>query len=361
MNRTRLLASAGVIGGALCAAPAFAAGTASGTTITNTATITYSVGGVAQNAINAANSFRVDRRVVLTAVEATPTGASSVSPGQNGAVTTFTVTNLSNAPLDIGLSIAQPTTGTTTHGQNDTFDVTAGAIWVDTNGVAGLQTSGGTPDTQIAYVDELAADASRTVYYVGNVPIGEGNGEAAGVTLTAQAREPGGAGTQGAVVTNTTGANNVDPLAVDTVLADTAYDANNVANDGLAIARDSYLVAAPVVTVVKTSRVISDPINSEASGNAKMIPGAVVEYCIAVTNGAGGAVLTAPVVSDPIPTATTYVANSLFTDQTVSGGVCTGSTAGTGYVAGPPAVITETLPNIGQNTTRGVRFRVTIN
>ena len=53
-NIIKILAVAsGVTAGVLGATPALAAGTAAGATITNTATLNYQVGGVAQTAINA--------------------------------------------------------------------------------------------------------------------------------------------------------------------------------------------------------------------------------------------------------------------------------------------------------------------
>lgn len=61
MNRiSKFLGSAGVFAlSALAAQPALAAGTASGTTITNTVTVNYQVGGVAQTATSASNTVTV--------------------------------------------------------------------------------------------------------------------------------------------------------------------------------------------------------------------------------------------------------------------------------------------------------------
>ena len=42
--------------------------------------------------------------------------------------------------------------------------------------------------------------------------------------------------------------------------------------------------------------------------NPKYIPGAVIEYCIAVTNAAGSASATSVAISDPLPTEVTYLA-----------------------------------------------------
>jgi uncharacterized repeat protein (TIGR01451 family) len=353
MNRTtKLLAAASAVAiAALGAVPAFAAGTTAGSSIVNTATVNYSVGGVAQTAVTASNTFTVDRRITLTVTE--PGNATtSVAPGQTGAVTTFLVTNTSNAALDLGLAIAQPAGGTAAHGGTDNFDVTGGAFYLD-NAVTGTVGSYDAGDTLVTFLDEVAADASRTVFYVANVPVGQANGSVAGVTLTAQAREAGAASTQGAVVAETAGANTA---GMDTVFADTA-GATDAARDGLFSARDDYTVASALLTVAKNSRVISDPLNGTT--NPKMIPGAVVEYCIAVSNAAGGATATGVGVSDPIPANTAYDSGfGIFVDATVTGGVCSAGTAGGSFAAN---TVAGTLTNIPASTTRGLFFRVTIN
>ena len=81
---------------ALVASPALAAGTASGTSVLNTATVDYTVGGIAQPQLSTNNTFTVDRKVNLLVAEVGTT-TTSVAPGQTAAVTTFTVTNTTNA------------------------------------------------------------------------------------------------------------------------------------------------------------------------------------------------------------------------------------------------------------------------
>ncbi|HEU0133204.1 MAG TPA: hypothetical protein VFR28_00125, partial [Allosphingosinicella sp.] len=108
----RLLASVSVLAAAAVAAtPASAAGTAAGTTVTNVVTLDYKVGGIDQNQISATDSFKVDRKVNLSVVES-GTSATTVTPGQSAAITTFTVSNASNAPLDFALTVTQPSGGT---------------------------------------------------------------------------------------------------------------------------------------------------------------------------------------------------------------------------------------------------------
>ena len=352
-NMVRLLATTSALGlAALAAAPAFAAGTTAGSSIVNNVSVNYTVGGVAQTQVNASNSFVVDRRITLTVTE--PGNATtSVAPGQTNAVTTFLVTNTSNAVLDLGLAFAQ---GVAAHGGTDNFDVTTPTVWINTGPSAGSATYDPANSTQVTFLDELAADASRHVFVLATVPAGRVTGDVSGVALTAQAREAGTAGTQGAVVTQTTTANTA---GMDTVFADTA-GATDGARDGQFSARDDYTVAAAALTVVKTSTIISDPINGTT--DPKMIPGSTVEYCIQVANGAGSATAQAPAISDTLPTQTTYVAASTFLNATVTGGICNADgTAGGSFVAGPPAVVSGTLSDVAAGTTRALRFRVTVN
>lgn len=122
---------------AFTANPAYAAGTAAGSTITNNVTVNYQVGGFAQTQEAASDTFTVDRKVNLTVAESGTT-TTQVSPAQTNAVTTFTVTNLSNAALDFSLAAAQQTGGAGAHSNTDNFDVTNVRIYRESGSVAGF-------------------------------------------------------------------------------------------------------------------------------------------------------------------------------------------------------------------------------
>jgi uncharacterized repeat protein (TIGR01451 family) len=349
-QKLRLLASAGgLAAAALAAAPAQAAGTASGTTVTNNVSLDYLVGGVAQNQITASDSFTVDRKVNLTVAEV-GSATTSVGPGELAAVTAFTVTNSSNAALDLTLAATQLAGGTAAHGGTDNFDLNNVRVYVDTN-LSGGYNAG---DTLVTYLDQVAADSSRTVFVVVDVPLGRATGDVAGVRLTATAAEATAAGSQGATVTETSGANTA---GVDTVFADTNAN-GNVARDGADFAGDDYTVLAAALTATKTSRVISDPFNGTT--DPKMIPGAVVEYCVAVANAAGSATATSVSISDTLPAATQYLAAfGIKVDGTVTGGTCNADgVAGGSYGSG---IVSGTLSNIAAGITRTLVFRVTVN
>ena len=351
MTRTnKLLASAGVAALALLIAnPAHAAGTAAGSTITNTVTVNYQVGGIAQNAVSDSESFTVDRKVNLTVAEV-GNATTTVSPGQSDVVTTFTVTNTSNDQLDFGLAATQLSGGTAAHGGTDNFDATSVRIFLD-DGDGSFDAG----DTQITYLDQINADAISTVHVVVNVPLGRATGDVAGVRLTATAAEPTAAGSLGATVTETSGANT---SGVDTVFADTNAN-GNTARNGIDFDEDDYTVAAAAVSVTKVSTIISDPFNG--STDPKLIPGATVEYCVQISNAAGGASASNVSISDTLPTDTTYDSGfGILVDGTVSVATCSGGSAGGSYDGGTRTV-TAPVSDIAAGAARAVRFRVTVN
>ena len=360
MTRTiKLLAGASCIAVSMFTTSAYAAGTASGSVISNTATVNYSVGGVAQAPIsNVANTFTVDRRVVFRVDETAPVATTTVAPGQTAAVTTFTVSNTSNATMDFGLALTQQVGGAGAHANTDNFDVTAPVIYADSNNNGTYEPL--TDTTVLTFLDEVLADTSRVVFVVANIPAGRVTGDVAAVTLTGQARDGGAAATQGAVAANTAGANTA---GVDTVLADTAYDALNAASDGFGVAKDDYTVSAAAISVTKVNRVIEDPINTIASGNAanaKMIPGATIEYCIIVANAAGGGSATGISITDPVPSTLTIIASSLRINGTATAGVCNANGVAGGTVAGQN-VSSGALNNVAAGANVTVYFQATIN
>jgi hypothetical protein len=347
----RLLASASVLAAtAVAASPAFAAGTTAGTTVTNSVTLDYKVGGIDQSQVTATDSFKVDRKVNLTVSEV-GTQTTTVTPGQTGAVTAFTVSNASNAPLDFALSATQPSGGSAAHTGTDNYNVSNLKVYADTNS-NGAYDAG--TDQEAAYLDQVAADTSRTVFVVADVPLGRTTGDVAAVKLSATASEATAAGSLGGTVTQSTGANTSE---VDTVFAD-ADTNGNVARDGIHFAVDDYTILGAALSATKTSRVISDPFNGTTS--PKMIPGAVVEYCIAVANAANSATASAINISDEVPAQTTYdPAFGIKLNGTVTGGACNADGASGGsYTNG---IVSGSLADIAAGNAKTLVFRVSVN
>ncbi|MDO9363631.1 MAG: hypothetical protein Q7T60_11940 [Sphingopyxis sp.] len=353
---TSKLTYMGVIGlaalSSVAATPAFAAGTTAGTTITNTATVDYQVGGVAQGQQTASNNFTVDRRINLL-VEEVGTVTTNVVPGQANAVTTFQLTNSSNETLDFALVASQIAGGTAAHGGTDTFNVNNVRIYRD-NTATGTVGSWDAGDTLItSYIDELVVDTAIRLFVVADIPAALANNAVAGVTLRATAREGGLVGTQGAAITETTGANTAGK---DTVFADIAGVTGDAARDGSHSDNDDYTVQTATLAVTKTSRVISDPFNNTT--NPKLIPGAVVEYCIAVTNS-GGAAATSVAINDPVPGQLTFNAGTILLGGTVTSGTCDfNGTAGGSYAA---PNVSGTIASIAAGASSTLVFRATVN
>jgi hypothetical protein len=357
--RSRLLGAAGFFAlTVLGTNTAFAAGTTAGSTIVNNVSVAFQVGGIAQTGTTASDTLTVDRRITLTVAEVgnattvvTPAQVSSLALASTSAVTAFTVTNTSNAALDFALTAVQPTGGAGPHSNTDTIDVTNVRIFRDSNTNGIFDSS----DTLVTYLDEVAADATVTVFVIADVPTALANGSVAVVTLTATSREAGGSGSQGAALTQTTGANTA---GMDTVFGDGA-GATDAARDAAFSARDSYTVSAATLSAIKTSRIISDPVNLLV--NPKMIPGATIEYCIAISNAAGtSATATSVTINDPIPTNLTYdAAFGVKTNGTVTSGTCNADTTGTGSMASN--TVSGTIASVAAGETKTVLFRAVIN
>jgi hypothetical protein len=376
MNKKSLWSISVAALGLMSAMPAFAAGTLAGTSIVNTATVNYQVGGVAQTAVTASNTVAVDRKVNVVVAN---TGATTaVSPGQTNAVTTWTLTNSSNDTLDFSLAASQQAIGgTAQHGATTAFlpSLTNVKYYLDPNNTGSVS---GTGVTLITYLDEIAPDATVRLLVVADIPLTATNSQVGGIFLTGTAQAGGVSGTQGAVLTcnnasaNTTGIDNVCAEGAGVLAGDIAFD-------GRHSAKGDYTVAAPVLTVNKVMSIISDPVVG-VSANAKAIPGALVEYCIVVANGTGGATVTNLTVGDPLPQLATspftpYVAyttgsNAIWLNATVTGSGASATCAGGTQVTGDagftaqsgatPANVSGALSNLAAGSSTGLRFRVTI-
>lgn len=274
---------------------AMAAGTIAGTSISNLATVNYQIGGISQPA-NVSNtvSFVVDRKINLTVVNV-DAAAVQVSPGSSGNVLRFTATNTGNSPQDFLPSAIAVVTGQAAKfgGLFDGLDATVATVYVDSNsnGVyeVGVDTA--------TYIDELAPDASSTVFIVATFPTGLTNGTIASYHLLAQALAGGAGGSQGAVLAES-GAET--PAVVDTVFGDGqgTATASDALRDAKYSAQCDYVIQAANLTITKSSIVISDPMNGTTL--PKAIPGAVVEYSITISNGAGGATVTSVTLGDSL-------------------------------------------------------------
>ena len=270
--------------------------------INNTATLNYQVNSAPQTAIEAKNTFKVDRKVVFNLTQ-TP---SAVTTGIIGSefVIEYTLTNTSNAPIrfapvatDLDTGAIAYSTGTPATDNTDTAttEVTTHKVWADL--LASPVGFDGT-DTNITdglgYV-ELDQDASITLYVVTTPAVGDNN-DIFVHELTVTAQEHTDTPTNipsavvGAVITTSAGAW-VDTL-VQTVMDASAGGATRTDNGAIQ-------VTSAVLGITKTAAVVWDPINFLV--DPKAIPGAVIEYTITVTN-TGSIQATAVAITDTLPT-----------------------------------------------------------
>lgn len=307
------LAVAGMLGGGA----AQAAGTASNTTISNLATLNYSVGTVAQTAIGSSatgntsgagttTDFLVDNKINLL-VSTQDTTFVPVVPNQTTTtatalqVATFKVKNTGNTAQGFLLTTANLANGTSLFTGTDTIDSNgACTIKVDTavGAVGGTVTAAGYSTAPTATsISSIAADVERIVYVVCPIAGTAVDGDIAVISLTAQAVT---ASTLAALV-ETTGANT---SGVDIVFADLAGTDDGL-RDAKYSSRDAFKVGSAKLTVTKTATPVCDPFN----GNTvpKNIPGSYVNYTITIANAgtaASSAIL--GIVSDSLSSALTF-------------------------------------------------------
>jgi uncharacterized repeat protein (TIGR01451 family) len=348
----------------------WAVGTASGTNVTNSATLSYNVGGVAQpNVVSddpsvagqQSTNFVVDNKVNLTVArqDAARVGAVNgqvaLTPLPNPpAYLSFLVTNLGNTTQDFKLTTANPAVGATDPFTGVTTFVTSNCrVFLEANANTTLQIGTDTEVTATLYINDLAADGTQRVYLVCDTPAGATNGQTGVADLTAEAVDAAGtvgaqSGSYGAALTAANTQAGVQVVAAD--LAGT-FAAGDIARDAKASDRDTYIIATAVLTVNKTITTLCDPFNGDT--NPKNIPGAAVRYAITVAN-TGSASATLSQITDAINASLAF--NTDLISGVGAGGNCiagTGSLSASGFRAetgagvGPGTIATAVATTAG--------------
>ncbi|MBI5562232.1 MAG: hypothetical protein HY894_05175 [Deltaproteobacteria bacterium] len=396
----KLIVAAAVAAAALIAPQwANAANTASGTTISNLATINYKVNAVSQPLIESApggnstpdagngtnTTFLVDNKVDLTITEDDAAGTwADTYPGSptQWQARKYTVTNAGNTTQDYVLSAYADAAN------NAAFAGTTVALYEDDGGSAGSWDATDTQSvadalTGTGRITNVTANASntRTIWMVITAPIAVTSGMTANFALKAKTYDI----TGGPETTDTAGADN--PAAVDVVLADADSDVGALdgLHDGDYVAWDDvvgsggsnkgFKVKSAVLTITKTSAVVWDPINLGV--NPKAIPGAIVEYTIAIGNAVGAVTATNVSISDAVGANTTFYAGGydagtgllgiqvIEPDATTT--ALTNSNADSNETASGiegnynAGTVTVTDMTVTANQTATVKFQVTIN
>lgn len=295
----------------------WAQGTAAGTDVDNTASISYKVGTVDQTDIYSSpggntvpgepgvdpgaptvadtrTRFVVDKKIDLTVTELADVNVVPSATGQN---LTYTLTNTGNSTEFFKLDETQV--------GSDQFDASACTIAAAAPAVAGTG----------ADTFQLNADESSTITVSCTIPAASGtvtNGAISNVDLKATAvTDTGGATVHTESATDTA-------AGVEVVLADAnATTGDSDATDGddrnaSHSAVNSYVINSADLTVQKTQAVTSMPINGadDPADTNFHIPGSTIEYTIVVTNDVADGTPDAPtatgiVITDQLPTGTT--------------------------------------------------------
>ena len=285
------------------AAGTLALGTDAGTVITNTATLSFEVDGASQPLVESASvAMRVDERLDATTVSRDGGLVLVASPAPE-ATASFEVTNTGNGAERYRLTVE-------TDIDEGGFDPLPAQIYIESNGVPGLQTGAGGDHPYIGGADdpELGSDQTIVVHVVSEVPAALGAGAQGAVRLSAVAR----------TIVDAVGVDTPDdaafpaPGADFTGLGDDGVVAvvgrSNAAAAGTISAETLLQVDGPVLSFTKTALSVDD-----GEGGSRVISGARVVYELAVEVQGSGAI-DAVVLNDPLPENIAYEAGSLALD-----------------------------------------------
>lgn len=316
---------------------AYALGTPSGTAITNTATATYDDGGTPVTKTASAPTVVVDNKVNLTV---TKNADVTVLPGSTDQALVFVVKNEGNTTQRYAL--------TPTNSAGIVMDNVR--IYLDNGTDPGVWDGGDTLYVDASTFGDLLADATLSVLIVADTPAGASSGETADYQLIATTVD---AGTT-TVTLPTVGANTA---GVDVVFTDIAGSAAGDGDrDGKHSATGTYSVNLLSLILNKSVTVVWDPNNLFV--NPKAIPGARLTYTI-TASVAGAGIAATVVITDPIPTNSTYVANSLKLNSASLSDAIDGDV---GSVGGAPVTVTVGLGDLTNATPlQTTSFDVTIN
>lgn len=322
------------------------AATPAGTLISNIAIVNYTISGTPQTPMaSLAANVLVDEVIqpVLTC-QSLPNVAVN-SPGIND-VLTYLLTNggngsesfsiaRTNGPLPLPAGNYTPINSIA----YDPLNTPTGAIFLETNNVAGFQ-----PGADLAYVSGvndpvIAAGKGLAVYVLSDTSNVPANAQG-DVLLTVTSRTVGAAGA--AVATRL--------LGVGDNLGNGAGNAIVVTPRAEAAATCSYIATGLGFVMNKSVLSVADPL-----GGVLLMPGAVMTYQITVSlNGVGTA--TGLVVSDPIPANLTYVPGSI-----AVGGVAMTDAVDADSAQFATNTVSVSLGNVAAPASVVITFRATIN
>lgn len=274
-----------LLGGAalLLSVQALAVGTGAGTTISNTASATYTdTTGNPQSVNSNTTSLRVDELLDVT-VASNDAGYISASSPESGAVLSFTVTNTGNGDEAYDLAVNTALSG-------DQFDPENALIYIDSNG-DGLYDAGDALYDASSPL-QLTADESIVVFVVADVPGAQSSSDLGLVELTAES------------ITAQASAGSDAPGTVFAGQGDGGGNAVVGSSGATAVAQNGYQITLVQPSFTKSQSVV-DPFGGSAA-----VQGAVITYTLTFS-ASGSGEITDVILSDDIPDNTTYLAGSI--------------------------------------------------
>jgi uncharacterized repeat protein (TIGR01451 family) len=312
----------------LWATSAHAVGVPAGTSIDNTAQVTYSVGSVSATATS--NTTSVTVAEILDVVVTLQTPSVPVLAGAVQQELVYRITNTGNGPETFYVQMTSALGG-------DEFDPVPAspAIYFDTD-ASGDLSAGDTPYVAGSNDPVLNADAFVTMLVINDIPAAVADGNRGFSRMFAAART--GTGDPGDTFAGQGAA------GTDAVVGTTRADGE---------ATGQYLVAGIAVNAVKSQAV------ADQFGGSSPVPGARIDYTI-VVNAAGSGTATASVFSDNIPAYTTYVPGTLRLNSVL---LSDAADADAGeFSTTPGARVRVQLGNLTQASgSQTIQFAVTIN
>jgi len=328
LQSARLLVAVGVVSlFGIRAYEAGAVGVAAGTSIDNTAQVTYTVGSVSATATSNTSSVTVAE--ILDVVITLQTPSVPVIAGATQQEMLFRLTNTGNGPETFRLQMTSVIGG-------DDFDPAAAApaIYFDTD-ASGDLSPGDTPYVVGANDPVLNADAFLTVLVVNDIPAAA-DGNRGFSRLLADART--GVGAPGTTYAGQ-GAS-----GTDAVVGTTGADGE---------ATGEYLVAGISVNALKSQAVV------DSFGGTRPLPGARIDYTIVVSATGSGSAANS-VFTDNIPANTSYVPGTLRLNSTALSDAVDADAGD--FSTAPSARVSVQLGTVTQASgSQTIQFAVTIN
>ena len=281
----------------------FGLGTQSGTEISNTATLSFTAGGVSQPDVNSTtDTFKVDKKIDMVLSISNPDHVPGAL-GQHNVITTFSFKNEGNSNERFNFHVknldggGSDNTDTVDDDTQDVTDLIISCDYKDENNEDKTATSANAGDDILIFTQ---VDSSATCTVSATLPTGVADKSVMNVELNATAYK---SDTEAEVETSgSDNQNDVDVVFADGVVDQThSSDKNTLggnanddnassadsAGDGSEVAINGYIIKTPVLSAEKTSCVIKDPVNGESS-DAKRIPGAIIRYLFDIKNTGTG-------------------------------------------------------------------------